>query len=221
MKCFVIAMQKEADPILEKFETEKDYSAGNKRVMLGKLCGRRTGIVVCGVGKVNAASGTQYAIDCLNATEIINIGVAGGLNKSVCVGNIYSVSAAVQYDFDLVQLNGGKIKMGTLEGFTENYLPLTPTEGFEQRKVGTGDRFNDDYRDFLLLTEELGADIRDMELGAIAQVCILSRVPCRALKIISDVAGSGSTTEQYAKNLDTCFVSLKNNLEKIVGAVKL
>lgn len=217
MKCFIIAMEKEAAPIFEAAEIHKDYTAGNKRVVLCSVYGREIAVVICGVGKVNAASGTQYAIDCLGATEIINLGVAGGLHGGVEVGGIYAVFSVVQYDFDLVELNGGKV--GTLDGFDDNYLPLTPTDGFELRRVGTGDRFNDDYDDFLLLTETLGADIRDMELGAIAQVCMLSNVECRAFKIISDIAGSGSTTEQYAKNLDTCFVSLKNNLEKIIGAV--
>lgn len=212
-------MQKEAAPLLEVMKIEKDYPIYQKRVVLGSIFGKEIAVVICGVGKVNAASGAQYAIDCLGATEIINLGVAGGMNGSVEVGGIYSVSAVVQYDFDLVQLNGGKIKMGTLDGFTENYLPLTPSKGFELRRVGTGDRFNDDYKDYLLLTEELGADIREMELGAIAQVCILAGVECRSFKIISDLAGSGSTTEQYRENLGICFASLRANLKKIIDAV--
>lgn len=219
MKCFVIAMEKEARVLLDEMQVEKDYRTGGMHVALGKLFGRDTAVVVCGVGKVNAARGTQYAIDCLGATGIINLGVAGGLHGGVEVGGIYAVFSAVQYDFDLVQINGGQV--GALDGFAENYLPLTLTDGFEPRRVGTGDRFNDDYEDFLLLTEVLDADIRDMELGAIAQVCILSNIECRAFKIISDIAGSGSTTEQYVKNLEKCLETLKYNLKKIVGAVEL
>lgn len=210
-------MQKEATPLMEAMKIQKDYTVCNKRVVLGSAFGKEIAVVVCGVGKVNAASGTQYAVDCLGATEIINLGVAGGLNFSVEVGKIYSVSAVVQYDFDLVQISGQKI--GTLEGFTENYLPLTISDGFEPRRVATGDRFNDDERDFLLLTKELEADIREMELGAIVQACINAGVKCRSFKIISDLAGSGSTTEQYRRNLDICFASMRANLEKIIGAV--
>ena len=219
MKCFVIAMQKEATPLMEAMKIEKDYTVCNKRVVLGSVFGKEIAVVVSGVGKVNAASGAQYAIDCLGATEIINIGVAGGLNDSVVVGGIYSVSAVVQYDFDIVQISGGTVKIGTLDGFEENYLSLTPSAGFDLKRVGTGDRFNDDHKDFLLLTEELGADIREMELGAIVQVCINAGVECRSFKIISDLAGSGSTTEQYRRNLDICFASMRKNLEKIIDAV--
>lgn len=213
MKCFVIAMPKEANPVIGQMTVKKDIIVCDKRVVTGTLYGKETAIVVCGVGKVNAASGAQLAIDMLGATKIINIGVAGGLNSSVEIGEIYAVSAVVQYDYDVTQLNGTKI--GTLNECTENYLPLVVPKGFEARRVATGDRFNDDTNDFLLLTGELNADIREMELGAIAQVCMHANIPCSSFKIISDIAGSGSTTDQYLKNLDTCFISLLGNLKKI------
>ena len=210
-------MPKEATPVLAAMKIEKDYTVCDKRVVCGTLFGKKFAVVVCGVGKVNAASGTQYAIDCLDATEIINLGVAGGLNNSVKVGGIYAVSEVVQYDYDVTQLNGTKI--GTLNECNENYLPLSVAEGYEVRRVATGDRFNDNPNDYILLTKELGADIREMELGAIAQVCMHAGVKCYSFKIISDLAGSGSTTDQYLKNLNTCFNSLTNNLEKIIKSV--
>lgn len=217
MKCFVIAMDKEAAPIISAMSADKEYFACDKRVVCGELYGENVAVIVCGVGKVNAASGTQYAVDCLGADVIINIGVAGGLNDNVKTGEIYAVSAVVQYDFDLVQPNGTDI--GTLNECSENYLPLAVARGFESRRVGTGDRFNDSPDDYNLLTRILKADIREMELGAIAQTCMHAGIKCYAFKIISDIAGSMSTTEQYVKNLETCFVSLKNNLKNIVKAV--
>lgn len=210
-------MPKEANPIIGQMSVKKDVIVCDKRVVTGSLYGKDVAVVVCGVGKVNAASGAQLAIDCLGATKIINIGVAGGLNGSVKIGGLYAVSEVVQYDYDVTQLNGTKI--GTLNECTENYLPLVVPGGFEKRRVATGDRFNDNHDDFLLITKELGADIREMELGAIAQVCMHANLPCSSFKIISDLAGSGSTTDQYLKNLEMCFVSLLNNLKKIVEAV--
>ena len=216
MKCFVIAMASEAEPVISAMRVAKNYTACGKRVVTGELYGEKVAVIVCGVGKVNAASGAQYAVDCLGATVIINLGVAGGLNDTVEVAETYAVSAVVQYDFDLVQLNGTPI--GTLNECTENYLPLSVAEGFDTRKVGTGDRFNDSPFDYKLLTEVLGADIREMELGAIAQVCMHAGVKCYSFKTISDLAGSGSTTEQFVKNLEICFVTITNTLEKIVKA---
>ncbi len=213
MKVFVVAMEKEAAPILEVMRVRRFLNFCGKRVLTGELYGVRCGVVVCGVGKVNAAMGTQIAIDELGAEVIINIGYAGGLNGSLEVGKIYEISHAVQYDFDLTQLNGTKI--GTLDECKENFLALDALSLYPLKKLATGDRFNDSAEDFKLLTE-LGADIRDMEGAAVAQVCMHAKVELRAYKVISDLAGSGSTTEQYMKNLAVCADTLKRELKNIV-----
>ena len=207
-------MQKEAQPLIEAMQNLTVSTVHGKNVYSGKLFGSNTHIVVCGVGKVNAACGAQYAISELKADELVNIGVAGGLNESVKIGEIYSVERAVQYDFDLSELNGTAI--GTLDECKENYLPLTVDNDFPARKLATGDRFNDSISDYELLTNTLNADIRDMECGAIAQVCMHAGVKLSAYKIISDLAKSGSTTQQYLNNLELCFSSLKANLKKVV-----
>ena len=69
--------------------------------------------------------------------------------------------------------------------------------------------------DFKLLTEELEADIRDMEGCAIVQAALCAKLPVYALKAISDVAGSGSTTEQYLTNRDKALCNLKAYLPLI------
>ena len=96
-------------------------------------------IVICGVGKVNAACGTQIAIDILKCDLIINLGVAGGLNGSLKIAEMYEISHAVQYDFDLTQLNGTAI--GTLDECNENYLALDICGKYPAKRLATGDRF--------------------------------------------------------------------------------
>lgn len=207
-------MQKEAQPLIEAMRDLTEKTVHGKKVYGGTLFGYPTHIVVCGIGKVNAACGAQYAISELKADELVNIGVAGGLNDSVHIGEIYSIERAVQYDFDLTELNG--TAMGTLDECKENYLPLFADCDFPARRLATGDRFNDSTADYKLLTGILNADIRDMEGGAIAQVCMHAKIKFSAYKIISDMAKSGSTSEQYFKNLALCFNSLRANLKKIV-----
>ena len=218
MKCFVIAMESEAEGIVSAMKIERKFLVCGKKTFIGKLYGESVGVVVCGVGKVNAAMGTQIAVDELGAETIINLGVAGGLTGGVKVGDIYGISAAVQYDFDLTAINGTEI--GTLDECKKNYLPLAVSSAFPLKKIATGDRFNDSREDFKLLTEVLKADIRDMECGAVAQVCMHAKVKCYAFKIISDIAGSGSTVEQYKNNLQKCFKTLSKELENIVKSVK-
>lgn len=217
MICFVIAMESEAKPLTDNMTDVRSERAYGKEIVRGTLCGREIGAVICGVGKVNAAAGAQYAIDRLGAEKIVNIGVAGGLHDGLRIGRIYGVSHAVQYDFDLVQLN--RTAIGTLNEFEENYLPLSTCAGYPLKKLATGDRFNDSAEDFRLLTRTLGADMRDMEGGAIAQVCIHAGVPFYSFKAISDLAGSGSTTEQYIDNLKECTARLTDEVKTIFGAV--
>lgn len=210
-------MEKEALPVIGQMTDTRDSVICGKRITAGNLFGQPAVIVVCGVGKVNAAIGAQIAIDRLGADVIVNIGVAGGLDPSLEIGSIYGISAVVQYDFDLTQLNGTQI--GTLDECRENYLALAQTQTFKRKKLATGDRFNDSKADYNLLTDILSADIRDMECGAIAQVCMHANLPCYSFKIISDVAGSGSTTEQYLKNLNVCFETLIRELKNICEAI--
>ena len=96
-----------------------------------------------------------------------------------------------------------------------NLLPLP----FEKRKLGTADRFNDSIEDYTLLTKELEADIRDMEGGAIVQAAFAATMPIYSIKAISDVAGSGSTTEQYLANKDKALANLKAVLPDIFEAL--
>ena len=154
----------------------------------------------------------------LGADHVLNFGVAGGLNEQTELTEVYLIEKAVQYDFDITQLEGGEIV--TLDGEKENFLPLFVPDGldFPRRALGTGDRFNDSPADHDLLLR-LGAHIRDMEGAAIAQVCKYAGVPLTSVKSISDVYGSGSTTEQFEKNLARAALNLKAFMGEIVRSI--
>ena len=210
----VIAMQSEADILLDEMQILRSLKVSGKNVHVGKSYGKDIALCVCGVGKVNAALGTQILVSKFDAEKILNFGVAGGLNKSTALCDVYQIAFAVQFDFDLVQLNG--TKMGTLNEYTEPYLTLNLLDlPLEKRKLGTADRFNDSAEDYKLLTAELGADIRDMEGAAIVQAAYAAELPVFSVKAISDVAGSGSTTEQFLTNKNKALANLKAKLPAI------
>ena len=210
----VIAMQSEADILLEEMQINRSLTVSGKIVHVGKAYGKEVALCICGVGKVNAALGAQLLISKFDAEKLLNFGVSGGLNKSTELCQVYQISAATQFDFDLVQLNGTKI--GTLNEYTESYLALNLMNlPYEKKKLATADRFNDSQEDYKLLTEELNADIRDMEGGAIVQAAYAASLPVYSIKAISDVAGSGSTTEQFLINKDKALVNLKAALPRI------
>ncbi len=210
----VIAMQSEADILLDEMQVLRSLTVSGKKIHVGKAYDKDIALCVCGVGKVNAALGAQILISKFDAEKLLNFGVSGGLNSSTQLCEVYQIAQAVQFDFDLVQLNGTKI--GTLNEYEENYLPLNLLDlPFPHKKLGTADRFNDSEADFTLLTKELNADIRDMEGCAIVQAAYAAQLPVFSVKAISDVAGSGSTTEQYLQNRDKALANLKTQLPLI------
>ncbi len=210
----VIAMQSEADILLDQMKIHRSLTVSGKKIHVGKAFGKEIAVCVCGVGKVNAALGAQLLVSKFDAEKLLNFGVAGGLNQATNLCGVYQIGEAVQFDFDLTQLNG--TKMGTLDEYDENYLALNRLKAdIPVKKLGTSDRFNDSPDDYKLLTEELKADIRDMEGAAIVQAAYAAELPVYSVKAISDVAGSGSTTEQFLKNKDKALQNLKAALPLI------
>ena len=210
----VIAMQSEADILLDEMQISRSLTVSGKKIHVGTAFGKNVAVCVCGVGKVNAALGAQILISKFDAKKLLNFGVAGSLNKETELCSVNQIVAATQFDFDLVQLNGTKI--GTLNEYQEPYLNLNSLPlDFPKKRLATADRFNDSADDYKLLTEELQADIRDMEGGAIVQAAYAAELPVYSIKAISDVAGSGSTTEQYLFNKDKALANLKSLLPLI------
>lgn len=214
----IIAMQSEAEILLEQMQIKKTETISQKNVFIGQAFGKDVVLIICGVGKVNAAIGAQIAISVYGAEKLLNFGVAGGLNDGTELCQVYQIKKAVQFDFDLVSLNG--TKMGTLDEYTENYLPLsTLNTPYPLKNLGTSDRFNDSEGDYLLLTNELKADIRDMEGCAIVQTALKADIPVYSFKAISDVAKSGNTAKQYFENRSKALDNLKNELKKIFEVI--
>lgn len=213
----VIAMDSEAEVLLSQMDIDNILTVHGKPVYMGRAFGKAVILCVCGVGKVNAAVGACAVLE-KGADTVLNFGVAGGLNDETQLTDVYLIDRAVQYDFDLTQLNGGEI--GTLDGETENFLPLYVPAAidFPRRTLGSGDRFNDSPADHGLLLR-LGAHIRDMEGAAIAQVCKYAGVPCVCVKAISDKYGEGSTTEQFQKNTARAMLNLKAYMAEIIAAL--
>ena len=213
----VIAMDSEAEALLSQMEIENLMTVHGKPVYSGRAFGKDVLLCVCGVGKVNAAVGTCAVLE-KGADVVLNFGVAGGLDSRTQLTEVYLIEKAVQYDFDITQLEGGEI--GTLDGEAENFLPLyTPAAlDYPRRALGTGDRFNDSPADHDLLIR-LGAHIRDMEGAAIAQVCKYAGVPLVSVKAISDIYGAGSTTLQFENNLARANLNLKAFMQEIIGAL--
>lgn len=217
MKVFVAAMDCEAESVVRNLSSVREGSIFGRRVVYGVLCGVETAVLTVGVGKVNAASGVQIAIESLGASSIINVGVAGGLDPSMNVGTVYRASHAVEYDFDLSKVNGTLV--GTHDERDTPFYSLTAVGNWPEAIVATGDRFTDDENDFEFLRKTFGASVRDMELGAIAHTAFRAGVPVYSFKAITNVVGRGAMTAQYRENLSRCLDVLAQEIPSFFAAI--
>ena len=197
---FVIAMDCEAECVVRHLSAAAESREWGRRVVRGSLADVPVAVVVSGVGKANAAAAAQFAVQS-GAELVVSMGVCGGFERGMKVGDLFEVDRAVQYDFDLAAINGTAI--GVLNERTSPYIPMATTGRYPAKTLATGDHFNDNTDDLPLLSS-LGVGLRDMEGAAVAQVCETAGVECRALKCVTNVLGEGATG-QYRENLAKCL----------------
>ena len=218
MKVFVVAMKCEAEAVVHNLSETRRETLFGREVVHGALGGEETAVVVAGIGKSNAAAGAQLALSSLGATALLNVGVAGGLDPRLKVGDILRVVRTVQYDFDLSKINGTPV--GTLDECKSPFYELPTPGSWMEATVATGDRFTDDMNDVAMLRERFGANVCEMELGAIAHTAFRAGVPLYAWKAISDVAGLGTQAGQYKTNLERCLAVLAREVPLFFAAVR-
>ncbi len=202
MICFVVALKKEVQGLLNKATDLKEFKIADKPAYSCQLGEKSCIIAITGIGKVSSALTTQLLIDKYTPEFIINFGTCGGMNNSVEILKYYAIEKCCQYDFDLSTLDN--VPVGYIQeydtvffnAYTKNldFLPKT--------NIASADKFTSKESDVKLICD-MGCSVCDMEAGAIAQVCTSNNVPFIAIKGISDVHGSGVQEEQFYKNLET------------------
>ena len=134
----VVAMQNEADTLRSAAKILKERTLYGKRVLEGNAFGHDFGMVLCGVGKTNAAAGTMLALT-LGADRLLGLGAAGGITAQAHIGALLCMRRAVQYDFDLSAINGTPV--GTLNEYQTPYFPLDIDERFPCGTLASADKF--------------------------------------------------------------------------------
>jgi|688.fasta_scaffold140322_1 adenosylhomocysteine nucleosidase len=139
--------------------------------------GARSKIVYSGVGKINTSINLIDAIRIYKPDLVVNLGTAGSLNSKI--SGVVEVHAVIERDFDAFPL----CKRGLIpfeEGSNRH------CSGYDGVICASGDSF---VREFDTYLEQMGVDIVDMELIAIARVCNKYNIPWRSFKFISDYIG--------------------------------
>ena len=200
-KCFAIVAAEEQELAgLKEFLKEADYLEGAAGcVFLTGFVGDCKVVAMrCGIGKVNAAIGTQVLIDAFHPDALVNIGSAGGLAEGMKLYDIVVSTQTVQHDMDVTALGYAP---GVVPGNTVPYIEADPglqedaaeagrAEGLTiwQGCVASGDKFMTDVAHSQWVADTFGALCTEMEGAAVAQVCQRNHLPFVIIRAISDTA---------------------------------
>ena len=158
-------------------------------------------VVVCGVGKVNAAMCVQALCDCFGVTHIVNTGVAGSLCADLDIGDFVIGESAMYHDFDCHILNPAYV-VGQVPGLSVRAFPAdtqlvkfafdaAETVYAGHAKIGgvaSGDQFVSEKQKKQQIIEDTQALCTEMEGAAIAHTAWRNGVPFVIIRAISDKA---------------------------------
>ena len=188
-------------------------------------------LVKSGVGKVNAARATQILIDNFKPDYIVNVGVAGGLNPMLSIGDIVIGETLVQHDFDITAF--GHVK-GYIPGvgekiYADDYLVKKIEEAignqeekvykYEKGVIASGDIFCTAIPMRDKIYAKFNAECVEMEGAAIGQVCSLCNVPFVVIRSISDTP-NGENEVTYEKFIKLASERCANILKDFVKTIE-
>ena len=207
----IAAMQLELDGFLSALENHGTVSFGRFDYHTGNIGGHDIAVMLCGIGKVNAAVGTTLLIDKLRPDCIINTGVAGGFARKLKIGDIVISADVTHHDADVTvfdYLHGQIPNMppafeadGTLVGLAMNALPKNARTAVYKGKILSGDSFihkNSQIKEIQKKFPEICAV--EMEGSAIAQTCFLFSIPFVIIRSISDLVFKKKSDTHYQDN---------------------
>lgn len=167
----------------------------------GVLAGMDVVVVVCGVGKVNAALCVQILCDCFGVTHIVNTGVAGSLCAELDIGDFVISKDAMYHDFTCLPLNpqyvvgqvpGLKVRAFPADEKLLSYAYLAAQEANPGHarigRIASGDQFVCSKAQKEQILSDTQALCTEMEGAAIAHAAWRNDIPFVVIRAISDKA---------------------------------
>lgn len=194
----IVALESEAKYVLEQIDNLSEFKLIDKKAYKGNISGKEIVLVISGIGKVNASFTTQAIISAFNPSYILNFGTAGGTNDNAKLFNYYLVDKCCQFDFDLSAID--PVPVGYIQDYDTTLFSNYTKEinDIDLINLASADRFSFDPKDIDTINSAT-CSLRDMEGGAISQVCTANRVPLVMIKGVTDVYGH--ETGEFYKNL--------------------
>lgn len=226
----ITAMDEELNAVLSRVTEIKEVYYRNLKIYTGLLNNQKVALMVSGVGKVNAAIATTILITQFeNVKAIINVGIAGSLNKDIKTGDVVVATKVAQWDIDLTAFDVKK-------GFDYNPECKTADKRLYtviqqaipvERKVFVGPMVTSDQ--FVYSKEQLDeikkyypeALCTDMEGGAIAQAAAYHDIPFAIIRSISDNTTEDENQMTYSELKESACKIAEEAIYYAMGYIEL
>ena len=216
----IIAIERELKSFLESGHDITKEQIGKRTVYYAEMYGHEIAATLSGYGEIDAAAATQFLISQSGCELVINFGVAGAIVPGLKVEDIFLVDKVCHYDYDVSPID--PVKKHQYVEYEDEFIPLDAglkelvSEKLPSVKtvtVASGDRFVEKTEDKQELAM-LGCQICDMEIAAIARICLYNDVRCLSIKCISDTyeGDGGDFNTNVINSARVAFDMLKNVL---------
>lgn len=194
----ILAMQKELDLYMKNMEDYHIITFFHHPFYVCKYKGLDLIIAVSGIGKVAAALTASNMIYSFSPDLIINIGVSGGLDKSLKIGDWVLGLDLCYHDFWSGDENSFEFDPNIPSVYHSDLELAGRQKGCVKGLLCCGDQFIVDKAELAEIKAQYPAALAvDMESAAIAQTCSAYNVKFLCMRQISDTPGIDNHAEQY------------------------
>jgi len=204
----IFAMEEELEALRKKIKVHRICQIFDLVFYEGVLNDKSIVLLESGVGKVNAARAAQIMISNYAIDYLYNIGVAGGVDNGLSVGDIVISNEVVQHDFDITVFNhkkgyipniGDSIKVD--KKLLNKVKDILDKDNilYKEGVIATGDIFCTEKKMGEKINNKFKALCVEMEGASIGQVAYLCNIPFLIIRSISDTPNNNNkiTYEEF------------------------
>ncbi|MFV2039893.1 MAG: 5'-methylthioadenosine nucleosidase [Acidimicrobiales bacterium] len=224
----VIAMQAEADPVIEALGLHGAGAQLHPAFPARLWVDERVAVATNGtdprfgvdsIATQPAVTTTLHAVERLRPALVVSAGTAGGFAaRGGGIGSVYLADRCVFHD--------RRVAVAGFDRYGDGDYPVADLGriadglGFERGTVSTGNALDAPLPDIEKMRAS-GAVAKDMEAAAVAWTCERLGVPFTALKVVTDLVDSAEeTAEQFQRNLQTATATLAGAVASLVAALE-
>lgn len=221
------AMEEEIESIKPHIDIISTKNIVGLDFYMGKMGGNNVVLVRSGIGKVNASVCSQVLIDLYAVDYIINVGVAGAINKELKIGDIVIATDTMHHDMDTTYFGD---ELGVIPRMSQSSFKAddelidialqaskeTTENNIYTGRIVSGDQFLCDVEKKNKIWSHFKAYCVDMESAAIGQTCYLNKIPFTIIRSISDNSDENNEYENFFKDSAIKASNILKNMIELI-----